>query len=736
MRSMVFILIAGMAITYSAAQSESRADNNVVLQVSIGSDQRAFHIGETIPLQLSFRSAIPNRYQVNMAQYDRSGRMEYEHFSVAPAEGAVDPLANRESGVGGGLTGFKFLDSDPWIIKLNLNEWVRFTQPGEYRITITSTRVGVKDSSNPMGASPVTVTGNDLTIKIDAASRSWQKTAFDHAIAALDRPVPVKPQEIQEDAKTRRDAMDVLRFLGTPEAIRELAKRMRGDDTGNFDYVCLLGLIGSPDPDLARQAMRQALADPDHPIDGNFLYALRTLETGDHGEHWREQQQSTVEELIAALPAKRGKALAVSLGTAVNEAWNGATLSKQTSEKLVQQLIAMFDQLPQQQQNMLLTYRWDKIAGPAVLPILRRYAQAYRDFPIMNESNAYESLQVSASALQHWYELDPEGARPAIIKEITRPRPRYGARVLGILPDKTLPEVDAALAEHLDYDGVGNVASLIARYASEGILSQVLEKLDPEIGKWACAIQDPLLAYVLRVSPGLARPRIEQAVAARGKDFSACNHGLFQSISEIHYDPVLEDIAVHSLNDPDPQVSMTAATMLGKFGSPAVESVLWDHYTQWTEKWQGRESELDSTFADPVNSRTWEIGLGGNLMQALVTGRSWLTEESKLQRLSQLTKVSRLRQQLDPYLKLWSDPPLTVSFNHNPSPLGLDARVAQYEYHSLVDLEDKLAQFPAGTKFVLSVPPLNSPDNEKSLTDLRRFITTHGMVVAGEKQAY
>ena len=71
------------------------------------------------------------------------------------------------------------------------------------------------------------------------------------------------------------------------------------------------------------------------------------------------------------------------------------------------------------------------------------------------------------------------------------------------------------------------------------------------------------------VNPALARPRIEEAVAARGKDFSACNHGLFQSISEIRYDPVLEEIGIHSFDDQDPQVAMTAATMLGKFGSPA-----------------------------------------------------------------------------------------------------------------------------------------------------------------------
>ena len=100
-------------------------------------------------------------------------------------------------------------------------------------------------------------------------------------------------------------------------------------------------------------------------------------------------------------------------------------------------------------------------------------------------------------------------------------------------------------------------------------------------------MQEPLLAYILRVSTALARPRIQAAVDARGKEFSACNHELFQGISEIHYDPVWEDIGIHSLDDPDPQVAMTAATMLGKYGSDSTESALWQRYTAWAARWTG-----------------------------------------------------------------------------------------------------------------------------------------------------
>jgi hypothetical protein len=252
----------------------------------------------------------------------------------------------------------------------------------------------------------------------------------------------------------------------------------------------------------------------------------------------------------------------------------------------------------------------------------------------MREMNAYQSLQLSGSALRHWYELDPAGARPAIIREIMRPRPRFDARTLGILPNKTLPEVDFALAEHLaastDAEGLVNISSLIARYASDTIFAQVTAKLDPLLGKWGCDIQDPLLAYVLRVNPEGARVRIEAAIAARGEGYTACNRFSFQGISEIYYHPVLEEIGIHSLDDPDPQVAETAATMLGKYGSPAVKAALLLRFKEWSARWAGQESELNLTFSEQSSDRAYELGLGENLAQALATGTSHLSQYSWL----------------------------------------------------------------------------------------------------------
>ena len=737
MRSLLILLVVGIVAGQTYAQSTAPPDSNVILKVSLATSQREFHIGETIPLQLVFSSSVKDRYQVNMAQYDRSGRMSYEHFSVTPADGAVDPLPTYTSSMGG-LTSFKFLTNEGWTVKLNLNEWIRFTQPGEYRLVVSSKRVEVRDSSRPMGTSPITSRSNEITLKIIPADRLWQSQVLKEALAALDAPAPAKQQETESHIASRRQALEKLRFLGSADSVRELAKRLRGEDSNGLDYVCMLGLISSPERDVARSALEEALADPDRPIDGTFLYTLQMVDSdpGVANANWRADRQRTVEKLFAALPGKRNKALSITLSTALNEAWNGNALPKEAMDKLINQVVARFDQLPVNDQYTLLIDRWDKLASPAMLPILKRFAQSYVDFPQMRESKADDSLRISASALQRWYELDPVGARPAIITEITRVRPRYDARVLGILPDKTLPEVDFALAEHFvashDLDGSSNLASLIARYATDAILPQITAKLDPRIGKSACIVQNRILAYVLRVNPAEARPRIEKAIAARGQDFTACNHDLFQLISEIHYDPVLEEIAIRSLDDPDPEVAMTAATMLGQFGSAAAQPALWRRYASWSAQWSGQEAKLDLVSGDDDDDRTNQLGLGQNLMHALATGKAWLSDKNELERLSGLTKVRRLRQDMDRYLKIW-DKPLAIHIEHNSSPYPFHATVAQYEFQTMATLKQKLAQFPAGTKFFLLAS--QSPMNDKPLAEVREFLESHGMAVIEEKRS-
>ena len=295
------------------------------------------------------------------------------------------------------------------------------------------------------------------------------------------------------------------------------------------------------------------------------------------------------------------------------------------------------------------------------------------------------------------------------------------------------------MAEHLasrEAEVLENVASLIARYATDAILPEMLNRLDPVIGKWDCTVQDSLLAYVLRVNPAMARPRIEQAIAARGSGYFACNRGLFQGISEIHFEPVLEEIGIRSLDDPDPEVAMTAATMLGRFGSTAAESALLTRYQRWAQQWAGREAELNLTFAQSSTDLSNQLGLGQNLMMALATGQHWFADEKKLEQLSQMSKVNRIQNQMEQYVKTWRNRPLTISFDHIGPYDDFHAQVAQYELHSIESLKEKIAQFPAVTKFALGTQSDTSPIALKEAVEIRDFVRSHDMELVDQNNRH
>jgi len=150
--------------------------------------------------------------------------------------------------------------------------------------------------------------------------------------------------------------------------------------------------------------------------------------------------------------------------------------------------------------------------------------------------------------------------------------------------------------------------------------------------------------------------------------------------------------------------------------------------------WAGQESELNLPLAENAGDRPYQLGLGQNLAQALATGKAWLSDERALKQLAQVTSVKRVRDQLDGYLKIWRSRPLAISAA-DYEPTGLDLRVAQYEFHSLDDLEEKLSQFQPGTEFILVTPPPESSGDGRHLAELRKFLSSHGLIIAGEKMA-
>lgn len=726
MRNLLLALTLFPAVVLSSSPAQTAADgarSDVKLTAAIRGGQSTFRIGEVIPLELSFTSTAPGKYQFDNATYDRSGRLHSETFAVEPRSGWDDPLElyfrSYQCFIGGGLRGIETLSNKPALVHLELNEWIRFKEPGRYRITVTSSRLSQNKASF---LSSVPITSNELAFTIISPTKQWQDSTLKAAIAVLDGPAPATHVRLDQ-SDPRPQAAKALRYLGTPPAAREMARRITG---GERDWEFKLGLAGSPSKDLGLEEMKKLLADPNFPVTDLFLDAMSVIAVPDDAGEDRPAQKVKAEEqfrqdLALAVANKEGKARAVSANTIVEEsAIRSHALPADLKRRLTRDLIADFDELPTAKQAELLQYRWPALDHEEMLPLLRTLAQQYRDFPELREMNAYQSNNLSASALQHWYEMAPEEARSVVIQEILRPKPRFNASVLGILPDKDLPEVEQALVEHLsphqNYEINANLASLIERYATSAIEARVTNFLDPILGKDACDVQNPLLAYILKVNPEGARPRIETAMAARGEGFSGCNHMLLTEVAKLQNHALLQDIAINSLDDPDAEVVAGAAAYLKDYGSAAAEDVLWAHFTAWSERWKGRESEFQLVPGQRL--------AGSNLMQALAAGQGWLADEAKLRRLGDLSVGPEQRQEAVEHLRVWRSRPWMVQY----IPLGQGRfEIAQYRALSLQAAKDKLAQFPRGSIFEGYVGP--DEGELTALQELAHFAGEHGLTL-------
>lgn len=672
----IVLLISALASPTFAqlAEQQKPQPSDVSLRVTTTNGQYTFHIGEVIPLELSFYSTSPHRYLLNMARYDRSGRMDHDGFVITPDAGWTDPLRSYfhafAGSIGGGLTSTEDLSTTPAKIELQLNEWVQFSAPGKYTVTVQSFRVSRRTlgTANMFGE-PVSVKSQPLLLTIVPATPDWQNATLRQALNDLRSSAPTSMPNEQ-----RVRGVKALRYLGSPDSTKELARRIRGrENDSDFDFM--FGLIASPEQEVARAEMRRLLVDPDFPVSAIFLSTLAIVSLNPdepyetHQKNYESAYKAAREELIASLAGKRGDALASSLFTALNRVSGNDKLPEQTTRNLSSQLVSVFDRLPVDEQSELIEHRWKSVGSDAWLPTLRKIVDHYEDFPEQNGVSAYRSRNLAAVALRRWYEMKPDEARPAVIREILRPHPRFGAGLLGILPDKTLPEIENPLYENFAavaddqaaYEVAGNIASLIQRYATPAILPRMLVITDRNVGHWPCMSQEPALAYLLGADPVSARPRIESGIAARGGDFSACNHNLLAAVGQLHFDPVLNEIALHSLNDSDPEVAGNAAGFLGRYGDASAEPVLWEHLTKWSATWHGRAAELAYDPTGPnLNLHQWS--LGQDLQMAIASGNAWLADRAALDRLQQLSVEAQMRNYMDNILHSWDTKPWQILY--------------------------------------------------------------------------
>jgi hypothetical protein len=703
---------------------------DVSLQLSLKQGQTVFRQGEIIELELAFTGS--SKYQLSTRNYDRSGRLHPESLCLEPSDKVEDPLTDYFSqGIFsmGGLSGIHRLDDTPYNVSMQLNEW-KSVPPGRYRLRVVSRRVSYKHPIEAR-AENLPVASNSVEFDVIKADPDWQARQLQTALSLLGNEKP------SDDAQ---HAARVLRFLGSENATRELVRRYWSDSDQPYGWNLKFGLVGSPHRQLVLDGMRSAISDPQHPITPEFLRLLTLLEIqqspenhmpaydAKNREEWEKLSKARSErydkklethlsELAEVIGTKVGRARSVSAKTLLELSQN---LNNSARTQLRQLLVASWDSLPGRTQNELIQFRWEEVGGPELLPILRRIVNSA---PKLNGGGEQPER---SPALRHLYELSPTEGRDLILREISNRRGDIYIDVLGLLPDRELPQVDAivrALPEQESHDRV--LYELIDRYASSHVLPEVKARYQRAAGTWACAEQISMLRYFLRTDPEYGRRQIATALTLR-KD-TGCYQMIFSGLTELVKLPSVERLAITALDDSSAGVVRDAAQALARYGSTRAEAALWRRMEKFHEEWKDKPEQLQMR-GTLTNDQLMLAGLEGTLINSLVLAHGWLCGPDKLNDLARLVVTPQGQEQVSAHKAQWEQEKFALHMSWWPEGV-LDYDVAGISGKGMDSLKEKLAQYRSGTRFSMIMTNSIYERHREEIAEVERFASTSGLLL-------
>jgi hypothetical protein len=190
---------------------------------------------------------------------------------------------------------------------------------------------------------------------------------------------------------------------------------------------------------------------------------------------------------------------------------------------------------------------------------------------------------------------------------------------------------------------------------------------------------------------------------------------------------MLSEVAIQTLDDPDPEVTLDALIYLMSYGDSSDEEPISNRYTKWSQKWSGHSDELEARPAGSLAGNWQEIGVGETLARALIANQGWLASE----RLIQNTIEKCVGEQMCQQLKQLADRARSTPFSISAYKQGENENyeIAQYSAKSLELLGVKIAQFPKGSRFLMADGVPESEEQKTLDGSVRDLLEQHGMVV-------
>jgi hypothetical protein len=730
------MFLASASLTVYAADNpcagHGDSPGGISLRLSLRDGQTTFREGEIIALTAEYSAAAQKRYTVNNRSYDRSGRLNGEEVFCIDPDTSTDPLFSYFNSARGFMMGGIFSAEDPGreplVVNLELNEW-HSLPPGSYRLSVIGNRATAYGKDEPMGLGDTSIPlrSNAVEFQVVPADPSWQAGQLAEAVTTLDSSTAGDDD--------RKHAARILRFLDSEASTRELAHRYcSGKDS--FTWEMKFGLYGSPHRQVAIDAMKAELTDPEHPVSSEFVDTLVTLEMQSeprfefppyddknpepfhraqaaYDAEYERRVAAYMTKAATAVDAKPADARALSASELLQA---NLHVSPAERERWRQMLVVSFDTLPAAKLNELLEYRWQDIGGPEWLPVLKSIVAGP---PNPSRRIDYPNRSV---ALRRVYQLSPDEGRPLILKEIASPKGDIGIDVLGILPDRELPQFDGPTLARIRQNPSDVDYNLIDRYATARILPDIKSIYESQSGKWACIPQDAMLRYFLRIDPAYSASAVSAALSSRTD--TGCYRDTLTQLKALVQVSRVQAVAIATLDDPSIEVARDAAVALQHYGSPEAEAALWKRLAKLHDKWKDNPAGLHPRAGRIVMAE--DSGLEDALVNALLAGEGWFADESLIHRLKDLSS-EEMQPRLDEALKALSEKQFQLSLQWWPED-DMAFELGWYQGTGLTAFEEKLRQFPAGSHFRMITTHAEQEAHAAEFTRLQNAAASNGQV--------
>jgi hypothetical protein len=533
-------------------------------------------------------------------------------------------------------------------------------------------------------------------------------------------------------------ALRVLRFLGTPASVPALVHLLgAGSDASHWNE--LAGLAASRYQSLVVRELEQQMGAPDIGVTSTYLYILAKLKFQLNHEPpppypqkdpqqqkaWTDRRQAEDKELMNlqdSLYTKAASLVSTKWGTARAETVQ-TILQRPTRESGDKPLAGLppeevataFLNLSEDDRWALLLSFWERLKVPAMVAPLKK---------VVEQPNIKHQM-LRDLALRCLYDLDPSEARPVFLEEIRHPHLDNGmftvnGETLGLLHYETLPQFDKLLSTRLERKESrtkGLDAQLVGRYSTDSILPRVKAIYEASAGQWDCVTEDGFVLYFLRVDPDYGVKRL--AVAP-----SACMKNSLPAVIKTKRWGEVEPGVLAWLNGPDLNRARQGGETLAKYGSRQAEKAMWQRLRSFHALWAERVNDLVDRPGMPRDANE-AMGFQFGLVEAIGKAQAWLLTNEEITALEDLT----LGQERDNVKQWhWSSPVnLDITFFGNQLQASINN---QYNAADLPSLRAKLAQYPSGTRFLLtsSGPPDRVTPVVAAINDVA---AEHGLQVQG-----